>query len=191
MATVVASKPPSQAQKMKRPPPPYLQTSTNLNGNRTSNPSPSPSSASKRLPGSAAPLSANSQNGVYGNGTGPRPNRQRKESQRMGEPTGRPQRLATRNGVVDGLPLERRSAKRYPEPYGEQPICLARLGQSNVSVSSSERIAYTPQVQGPPAFPYCTSTPYPFSIRSARGKLQLSLRNAHVYRALTEENYTA
>ena len=189
MATAVASKPLPQAQKMKRPPPPYLQTSTN--GNRPSNPSPSPSSASKRLPGTAAPLSANSQNGVYGNGTGPRPNRQRKESQRMGEPTGRPQRLATRNGVVDGLSLERRSAKRYPEPYGEQSICLSILGQSNVSVSSSERIAYTPQIQRPSAFPYCTSTPYPLSIRSTRRKFQLSLRNADVYRALTEEDYTA
>ena len=118
MATAVATKPLPQAQKIKRPPPPYLQTSTN--GNRPPNPSPSPSSASKRLPGSGPPFNANSQNGVYGNATAPRPNRQRKESQRMGEPTARPQRLTTRSGTVDGLPVERRSAKRYPEPYGEQ-----------------------------------------------------------------------
>jgi hypothetical protein len=127
MATAVASKPLPQAQKMKRPPPPYLQTSAN--GNRPPNPSPSPSSASKRLPGSGVPLSANSQNGLYTNGNGARPNRQRKESQRMGEPTRRPQRLTTRTGIPDGLTLERRSAKRYPEPYGERRAATERAGQ--------------------------------------------------------------
>jgi transcription factor SPT20 len=126
MATAVASKPLPQAQKMKRPPPPYLQTSTN--GIRAPNPVPSPSSASKRPSGSGTPFSANSQNGLYTNATGPRPNRQRKESQRMGEPTGRPQRLATRSGNTDSLQVERRSAKRYPEPYGKllTPIALGR-----------------------------------------------------------------
>lgn len=119
MATAVASKPLPQAQKMKRPLPPYLQTS--VNGNRLPNPSPSPSSASKRLPASGSLVSANSQSSLYGNGNGPRSNRQRKESQRIGEPTGRPQRPATRGGATEGASLEKRSVKRYPEPYGEWP----------------------------------------------------------------------
>lgn len=122
MATAVASKPLPQAQKMKRPPPPYLQTSTT--SNRPPTISASPSSASKRLPGSAVPNSASSQITPHVNGAGPRPNRQRKETQRMGEPTQRPQRLSTRSGALDGIPLERRSVKRYPEPYGELFIAM-------------------------------------------------------------------
>lgn len=149
MATAVASKPLPQTQKMKRPPPPYLQTSTNAI--RPPNPSPSPSSASKRFSSPAFPPSANSQNGLYANGTGPRPNRQRKESQRMGEPTGRPQRVAARNGTADGLHLERRSAKRYPEPYGKESA-FVMTDSTNLILCAQWRVKHIYSVNSRPTY---------------------------------------
>ncbi len=178
MATAVASKPLPPAQKMKRPPPPYLQTSTN--GIRAPNPLPSPSSGSKKPSSSGPPFSANSQNGLHTNGTGPRPNRQRKESQRMGEPTGRPQRLATRSGHNDGSQLERRSAKRYPEPYGKL-FAAVEMGDVDMPISSSMRITHTPQIQGSTTLSHCTFTSHPFQVRSTRREFQLSFRDANVY----------
>ncbi|KAH0828211.1 hypothetical protein AYO21_03770 [Fonsecaea monophora] len=100
MAAVMA-KPAGTATKMKKPPAPIVQT--NLNGVKPTAPSSSPSSARKTLPGqSTTPTSAVS-NGTITNGA-PRSNR-------------RVQRLTTRNNTADGGSLDKRAAKKFPEPY--------------------------------------------------------------------------
>jgi hypothetical protein len=102
MAAVVA-KPAGTATKMKKPPPPLVQT--NLNGGRTTAPSASPSSAPKPLPGqSATPTTATSNGATTVNGTA-RPNR-------------RLQRLTTRNNASEGVSADKKSSKKFPEPYG-------------------------------------------------------------------------
>jgi len=105
MAAVVA-KPAAPATKMKKPPPPLVQT--NINGGRPSAPSASPSTVPKALPGqSATPTTAtsNSATTTTANGTGPaRPNR-------------RLQRLTTRNNASEGTSADKKSSKKFPEPY--------------------------------------------------------------------------
>lgn len=102
MAAVVA-KPAGTATKMKKPPPPLVQT--NLNGGRA--PSASPSSVPKSLPGqntTTTPTTASSTSAIAVNGAA-RPNR-------------RLQRLNTRNNAPDGVSTDKKTSKKFPEPYG-------------------------------------------------------------------------
>lgn len=119
MATAGPVKPLPHPQKHKRPPPPFVQTSAN--GTKPSNPSASPSSSSKRPPGQKLPPSASSANGATTNGANVRSaNRQRKEPQRPGDAyDAKRQRLTTRSGALDVSGVDRRTAKKVPEPYGK------------------------------------------------------------------------
>lgn len=101
MAAVVA-KPAGMATKIKKPPPPVQ---TNINGGRP--PSASPSSVPKTLPGqnpTTTPTTASSANATTTNGAA-RPNR-------------RLQRLNTRNNTSDGASIDKKTSKKFPEPYG-------------------------------------------------------------------------
>ncbi|KAL2006847.1 hypothetical protein VTN00DRAFT_9515 [Thermoascus crustaceus] len=112
MATAV-SKPASHPPKMKRPPPPFAQNG--VNGVKPSQPSSSPSTASKRLPGASQSASANSAgNSAANNGNNRTVNRPKKEMQKQGEPPSRLQRPTTRTATAE---VDRRMAKKFPEPY--------------------------------------------------------------------------
>lgn len=116
MATALATKPAPPHQKMKRPPPPVQ---TALNGVRSSHSSPSPSLSSKRPPpGFKQPPSALVVNGVNGNinGGGQRSSNRRRDSQKLGDSSGRLARPG-KTGQGEGT-LDRRLQKRKPEPYG-------------------------------------------------------------------------
>jgi transcription factor SPT20 len=112
MAAVVASKP-LLPPKAKRPPAPYIQTS--INGTKPSPVPASPSSATKRLPGQKHPPPTPSSTISATNGIA-RP--KRKESQRPGDPYGRPPRLQTRNNIAEGGSFDRRTTRVFPAPYG-------------------------------------------------------------------------
>ncbi|KAJ9616823.1 hypothetical protein H2200_000542 [Cladophialophora chaetospira] len=101
MAAVMA-KPAGTATKMKKPPTPVVQT--NMNGVKPTAPSASPSSARKSLPGQGqTPTSATSNNATVNGAT--------RQNRRL-------QRLTTRNNSTAEGALEKRAAKKYPEPYG-------------------------------------------------------------------------
>ena len=112
MAAVVASKP-ILPPKAKRPPAPLLQTS--VNGSKPSPVPPSPSSATKRLPGQKHPPPTPSSTTSATNGLA-RP--KRKESQRPGDLYSRPPRLQTRNNILEGGGIDRRTSRAFPAPYG-------------------------------------------------------------------------
>ena len=120
MATAVATKPAPMQQKMKRPPPPSVQTG--VNGLKSSQSLPSPSLSSKPAPpGAKHPPSSTVMEAPNGgvNGSGPRISNRRRESQKPGDIQGRPYAIRG-NKVAQGpaSSLDRRSAKRLPEPYG-------------------------------------------------------------------------
>ncbi|MCJ1305566.1 Transcription factor spt20 [Hypocenomyce scalaris] len=119
MATAVATKPAPMPQKMKRPPPPSVQTG--VNGVKSSQSSPSPSLSSKRPPsGTKLPPSSATMDGVNGgaNGSVPRISNRRREPQKPGDIQGRPYAIRGSKGTHgSGSSLDRRSAKRLPEPY--------------------------------------------------------------------------
>ena len=107
MAAVMAAKPVGAQPKMKKPSIPLVQTNTN--GVKTGQPpSSSPSSAIKRLPGQAPTATPISATPASAHPNSARPNR-------------RLQRLSTRGGALDSSSIDKKTAKKYPEPYGEFP----------------------------------------------------------------------
>ena len=120
MATAISARP-ALPPKMKRPPPPSVQTT--VNGVKSTQPSLSPSLGSKRPPGAfKQPPSATVASGLNGatNGSASRSSVRRKESQKLGDSSGRPSR-SVRSGQGE---VNKIATKRMPEPYGVYPTPL-------------------------------------------------------------------
>lgn len=174
MATAV-SKPASHPPKMKRPPPPFAQNG--VKGVKPSQPSSSPSTASKRLPGANQSASANSAgNSVANNGNNRAVNRPKKEMQKQGEPPSRLQRPATRTATAE---VDRRMAKKFPEPYGGLTRCGAmdRLGIVRVILiyhsSSQNNLLHPQEILKMPSLAHSPSPSDTFPLRSTRWKFSV------------------
>ena len=175
MATVMA-KPTGTATKMKKPPAPMVQT--NIHGSKPTGPSASPLSARKSLPGQGQTPASATSNAATTNGAA-RPNR-------------RLQRLTTRNNSTAEGPLEKRAAKKYPEPYGMPPPFQPISGDGLTNpLCSAKRYSHPPQIQRMHPFSHCTSSSYTLSFRPTGWQFQLSLRNACLRRTPGKGHYSA
>lgn len=181
MATAVATKPALMQQKMKRPPPPSVQTG--VNGVKSSQSSPSPSLSSKPAPpGAKHPSSSSVMDAPNGgaNGSGPRISNRRRESQKPGDIQGRPYTIRG-NKVASGpgSSLDRRSAKRLPEPYGTWKfnwavVCYGDLEMRDILTAlrySEDYLLRSAKVPKSSSLPYLTPPPYTFPLRSPRRQL--------------------
>ncbi len=176
MATAISAKPPAHPPKIKRPPPPFGQTG--INGVRVSQPTPSPLVAPNRASGVKQTGAATPNGGVVVNGASSRlGTRSRKEPQKAADPSSRLQRISTRVTGADGVSVDRRLLKKFPEPYGWALRRLTIVEDAElltyVIMSSQNNFVHSQEVFKVPAISGSTSPPNPLSLRSTRWKFSI------------------